>query len=53
MSFIKKKVPDIHTQQLVENTERQAQKLVNEIEALLITARKDRQKVYLQKKKQT
>lgn len=49
MSFIKKKVPDIHTQQLVENTERQAQKLVNEIEALLITARKDRQKVYLQK----
>ena len=38
MSFIKKKVPDIHTQQLVENTERQAQKLVNEIEALLITA---------------
>ena len=49
MSFIKKKVPDIHTQQLVENTERQARKLVNEIEALLITARKDRQKVYLQK----
>ncbi len=49
MSFIKKKVPDIHTQQLVENAERQAQKLVNEIEALLITARKDRQKVYLQK----
>ena len=49
MSFIKKKVPDIHTQQLVENTERQAQKLGNEIEALLITARKDRQKVYLQK----
>ena len=32
MSFIKKKVPDIHTQQLVENTERQAQKLVNEID---------------------
>ena len=49
MSLIKKKVPDIHTQQLVENTERQARKLVNEIEALLITARKDRQKVYLQK----
>lgn len=49
MSLIKKKVPDIHTQQLVENTEKQARKLVNEIEALLITARKDRQKVYLQK----
>ena len=49
VSTIKKKVPDIHTQQLVENTERQARKLVNEIEALLITARKDRQKVYLQK----
>lgn len=49
MSLIKKKVPDAHTQQLVENTERQARKLVNEIESLLITARKDRQKVYLQK----
>lgn len=49
MSLIKKKVPDAHTQQLVEETGRQARKLVNEIEALLITARKDRQKVYLQK----
>lgn len=49
MSLIKKKVPDVHTQQLVENTGRQARNLVNEIEALLITARKDRQKVYLQK----
>lgn len=50
MSLIKKKVPDIHTRQLVEDTGKQARKLVNEIEALLITARKDRQKFYLQKK---
>ena len=49
MSYIKKKVPDNPTQELVENTNRQTRKLVNEIEALLVTARKDRQKVYLQK----
>lgn len=49
MSYIKKKVPDASTQKLVEETNRQARKLVGEIEALLITARRNRQKILLQK----
>lgn len=49
LSFIKKKVPD-DTKCLVESTIVQARNLVNEIEALLVTARQDRQKMLLHKK---
>lgn len=49
LSFIKKKVPD-DTRCLVESTIVQAHNLVNEIEALLVTARQDRQKMLLHKK---
>lgn len=49
MSYIKKKVPD-DTRHLVESTIVQSSNLVGEIEALLITARQDRQKMLLRKK---
>lgn len=49
MSYLKKKTSDSTTLKLIEDTSKQTHKLVNEIESLLITARKDRQKIYLQK----
>lgn len=49
MSYLKKKNSDSSAQILIESTCKQTRKLINEIESLLITARKDRQKIYLQK----
>lgn len=49
MGYLKKKLPDDSLQQLVERTMGQTRNLVCDIEALLITARRDKQKIALQK----
>lgn len=49
MGYLKKKLPDDSSQKLVEATAKQARNLVCDIEALLVTARRDRQKIALQK----
>lgn len=51
MSYLKKKLPDADAslQKMVEDTAVQTRNLVNDIEALLITARRDKQKIILQK----
>lgn len=49
MSYLRKKLPDTSLQKMVENATAQTRNLVNDIEALLITARRDKQKIILQK----
>lgn len=49
MSYLKKKLPEESLQKLLEDTAGQAKNLVNDIEALLVTARRDRQRISLQK----
>lgn len=49
MGYLKKKLPDASLQKMVESTAAQTRNLVNDIEALLITARRDKQKIVLQK----
>lgn len=49
MSYLKKKLPEESLQKLLEDTAGQAKDLVNDIEALLVTARRDRQRISLQK----
>lgn len=49
MSLIKKRLADENLLKLAESTSLQAQKLVCDIEALLLTARRDRQQIVLQK----
>lgn len=49
MSYLKKKLPEESLQKLLEDTAGQAKGLVNDIEALLVTARRDRQRISLQK----
>lgn len=49
MGYLKKKLPDAALQKMVEDTSVQTRNLVGDIEALLITARRDRQKIALQK----
>lgn len=49
MGYLKKKLPDASLQKIVEDTIVQTRNLVNDIEALLITARRDKQKIILQK----
>lgn len=49
MGYLKKKLPDASLQKIVADTAAQTRNLVNDIEALLITARQDKQKIILQK----
>lgn len=49
MGYLKKKLPDASLQKIVEDAIVQTRNLVNDIEALLITARRDKQKIILQK----
>ena len=49
MKNMKKKLPDASLQKIVADTAAQTRNLVNDIEALLITARQDKQKIILQK----
>lgn len=49
MSYLKKKLPEPSLQQMVEDTRKQACNLVDDIEALLVTARRDKQRIVLQK----
>lgn len=49
MSYLKKKLPEESLQKLLEDTAGQAKDLVSDIEALLVTARRDRQRISLQK----
>ncbi|TGY69389.1 sensor histidine kinase [Phocaeicola sartorii] len=49
MGYLKKKLPDVSLQKIVADTAAQTRNLVNDIEALLITARQDKQKIILQK----
>lgn len=49
MSFIRKKQPDEGSKQLIDQTMHQAKSLVSDIESLLITARRDRQQILLQR----
>lgn len=49
MGYLKKKLPDASLQKIVEDTAGHTRNLVNDIEALLITARRDKQKIILQK----
>lgn len=42
MSYLKKKVPESSLQQMVEDTRKQACNLVDDIEALLVTARREK-----------
>lgn len=49
MSYLKKKLPEEALQKLLEDTAGQAKDLVSDIEALLVTARRDRQRISLQK----
>lgn len=49
MGYLKKKLPDASLQKIVADTVAQTRNLVNDIEALLITARQDKQKIILQK----
>lgn len=49
MSYLKKKLPDAFLQKMVEDTAAQTRNLVSEIEALLVTARRDKQRICLQK----
>lgn len=49
MSYLKKKLPEEALQKLLEDTAGQAKDLVIDIEALLVTARRDRQRISLQK----
>lgn len=48
MGYLKKKLPDASLQKIVEDTAGHTRNLVNDIEALLITARRDKQKIILQ-----
>lgn len=50
MGYLKKKLPDASLQKIVEDTAGHTRNLVNDIEALLITARRDKQKIILQKR---
>lgn len=49
MSYLKKKLPKESLQKLLEDTAGQAKDLVSDIDALLVTARRDRQRISLQK----
>lgn len=49
MSYLKRKLPEAALRKLVEDTAKQTNNLVSDIEALLVTARKDKQKISLQK----
>lgn len=49
MGYLKKKLPDASLQKMVEDATTQTRNLVNDIEALLITARHDKQKITLKK----
>lgn len=49
MGYLKKKLPDASLQKMVADTATHTRNLVNDIEALLITARRDKQKIILQK----
>ena len=50
LGFLRNKQTDPTTQTLMDGTIRQAKHLIGDIEALLITARRDRQQIHLQKK---
>lgn len=49
MSYLKKKLPEESLQKLLEDTAGQAKDLVSDIDALLVTARRDRRRISLQK----
>lgn len=49
MSYLKKRLPEESLQKLVGDTAGQAKDLVSDIDALLVTARRDRQRISLQK----
>lgn len=51
LGFLRSKQTDLATQALMDGTIRQTQCMVGDIESLLITARRDRQQLHLQKKK--
>lgn len=50
LGFLRNKQTDPTTQTLMDGTIRQAKHLIGDIEALLVTARRDRQQIHLQKK---
>jgi len=50
LGFLRNKQTDPSTRTLMEGTIRQAQCMVSDIESLLVTARRDRQQLHLQKK---
>lgn len=50
LGFLRNKQTDPATQTLMDGTIRQAKHLIGDIEALLVTARRDRQQIHLQKK---
>ena len=50
LGFLRNKQTDTSTRTLMEGTIRQAQCMVSDIESLLVTARRDRQHLHLQKK---
>lgn len=49
MSYLRKRLPDASSQKLLDTTVAQTRNLVSDIEALLVTARRDKQKISLQK----
>ena len=51
LGFLRNKQTDTSVQTLMDGTVRQAKNLVSDIESLLVTARRDRQKLHLQKKR--
>ena len=51
LGFLRNKQTDASVQTLMDGTVRQAKNLVSDIESLLVTARRDRQQLHLQKKR--
>ena len=51
LGFLRNKQTDTSVQTLMDGTVRQAKNLVSDIESLLVTARRDRQQLHLQKKR--
>ena len=51
LGFLRNKQTDTSVQTLMDGIVRQARNLVSDIESLLVTARRDRQKLHLQKKR--
>lgn len=52
LGFLRNKQTDASVQTLMDGTVRQAKNLVSDIESLLVTARRDRQQLHLQKKRE-